>query len=67
MVTLCTEINLGALSDKKGHSSSIQTVKDFCIVLGAMSRQRIKNIYLMKQEQEGEKLSFNWHPSETTA
>jgi len=66
MVTLCTEINLGALSDKKGHSSSIQTVKDFCIVLGAIADNALKT-YLMKQEQEGEKLSFNWYPSETTA
>lgn len=44
MVTLCTEINLRALFDKKGHSSSVQTVKGFWIVLGAMSRQHIKNI-----------------------
>lgn len=41
---MCTEINPGDLFDKKGHSSSIQTVKGFYIVLGAMIKQHIKKI-----------------------
>lgn len=47
-----TEINPWALFDKKGHSSSIQTVKGFYIVLGAMIKQHIKKC-IMKKENIG--------------
>lgn len=52
------EINPGALFDKKGHSSSIQTVKGFYTVLGAMIKQHIKKLYNEKRKHRKVKNYF---------